>query len=62
MNPTNLNSYLFLAALVPAISSVYAATRFEETASIVINAIKLMISIFGMLFLITALLLAINAW
>ena len=62
MNPTTWNSYLFLGALVPAISLVYAATRFEETASIIVNAMKLMITIFGTLFLVTGLLLAINAW
>lgn len=62
MNPTTWNSYLFLAALVPAISLVYAATRFEDRASIILNAVKLMFTIFGSLFLVTALLLAINAW
>lgn len=62
MNPTTWNSYVFLAALVPAISSVYAATRFEEPASILINSLRLMFTIFGSLSIVTALLLLINAW
>lgn len=62
VDPSNWNSYIFLAAIVPAISSVYAATRFEEPRSIVINAIRLAISIFGILGVVTALLLLINAW
>jgi hypothetical protein len=62
MDPTTWNQYVFLAALVPAISSVYAATRYEETYSIVINALRLSFTIFGTLFLITAALVIINAW
>ena len=62
MDPTTWNQYVFLAALVPAISSVYAATRFEETKSIMINAARLAFSIFGILFIVTAILMLINAW
>ncbi|MBI1325174.1 hypothetical protein GC170_18575 [bacterium] len=62
MDPTQWNQYVFLAALVPAISAVYAGTRFEQPYSIVINAIRLSFSIFGTLALITAILVAINAW
>lgn len=62
MNPTNWNSYVFLAAIVPAISAVYAATRSEIPRIIVINAIALSLKIFGTLFVVTAMLLLINAW
>lgn len=62
MNPTNWNSYVFLAAIVPAISVVYAATRSEIPRIIVINAIALSLKIFGTLFVVTAMLLLINAW
>ena len=62
MDPTTWNQYVFLAALVPAISSVYAATRFEETKSIIINAVRLAFTICGILFLVTAVLMVINAW
>jgi hypothetical protein len=62
VDPSNWNSYVFLAAIVPAISSVYAATRFEETRSIVINSIRLSVMIFSTLAMVTAALLLINAW
>jgi len=62
MDPTQWNQYVFLAGLVPAISAVYAATRYEQPYSIVVNAIRLGFSIFGTLALITAVLVAINAW
>jgi len=62
VNPTNWNSYVFLAAIVPAISAVYAATRSEIPRIIVINAIALSLKIFGTLFVVTAMLLLINAW
>lgn len=62
MDPTTWNQYVFLAALVPAISSVYAATRFEETHSIIINSLRLTLSIFGILFIITSILMLINSW
>lgn len=62
VDPSNWNSYVFLAAIVPAISSVYAATRFEETRSIVINSIRLSVMIFITLAIVTAALLLINAW
>lgn len=62
MDPTTWNQYVFLAALVPAISAVYAATRYEQAYSIVVNALRLMFTIFGSLALITALLVAVNAW
>lgn len=62
MDPTNWNQYVFLAALVPAISAVHSATRYEEPKSIVINAMRLAFTIFGTLGLITAVLVAINAW
>lgn len=62
MNPANWNSYVFLAAIVPAISAVYAATRSEIPRVIVINTIALSLKIFGTLFVVTAMLLLINAW
>ena len=62
MDPTQWNQYVFLAAIVPAISAVYAATRYEKPYSIVINALRLCFSIFGTLAMITAGLVAINAW
>jgi hypothetical protein len=62
VNPTNWNSYVFLAALVPAISAVYSATRSELPRVIVINGIALAMKIFGMLFILTAALLLINSW
>lgn len=62
MNPVNWNSYVFLAAIVPAISAVYAATRSEIPQVIIINAIALALKIFGTLFVVTSLLLLINAW
>ena len=62
MDPTTWNQYVFLAALVPAIISVYAATRFEETYSIIINSLRLTLSIFGVLFIITSILMLINSW
>jgi hypothetical protein len=62
MDPTTWNQYVFLAALVPAISSVYSATRYEATAAIIINSVRLTFTIFGTLLLITAALVAINAW
>jgi hypothetical protein len=62
VNPVNWNSYVFLAAIVPAISAVYAATRSEVPGVIVINAIALSLKIFGTLFFVTAILLLINAW
>lgn len=62
MDPTTWNQYVFLAALVPAISAVHSATRFEQPKSIIINAARLSLTIFGTLALITAVLVAINAW